>query len=829
MSEDLQWLSAALDDPSLAPTQGLTGPHARLAKALRDGNDRPADIVSLIRSVLRYEEMTAGCGARVSLSIPKELLSTWGPKELQACSLEVMDEDCRGVQIRCLPWRPAWSLSSTPGEVEGAAMGLQARRPIESCPGDLILKRLDFGEYKSSAQKLAVRAILCAPPGSTLAVSLPTGSGKTLCAFVPALIRPDGDAEGWGVTPIVVPTIALALDLEKRIKDQVGHEVAYRPESSDMAREVRLRCEAGLQGPVVCSPEAFAGSLFGSLLTAARAGYLRYLVVDEAHMILNWGDEFRPTFQGLSACRRTLLSQAPPENKPKTVLMSATLTAYHMHWLRDMFSEGEAFHFIHAGRLRPEPSYWIVETHTEEERTAQILDCLRHLPKPLILYTTTRAAAARWYGMVTQGSGFGRVALITGESETSQRSEAMRDWDKDRIDIMVATSAFGLGVDKGDVRAIIHAELPESIDRFYQDVGRSGRDGQSSLSVLFWHRGDREKLRRLSSPAFIGTELGFQRWQRMFHSSRLNGDGTRTVDLTIGRTLDMESEQNVRWNVRTLMLMQRARLVSIEANEEEPRRDTVRIRTLFQGHTEPTSWEAEISALRTELKAVYTGNIGLLDELLSAPSRCCAELFGACYRVQQYDCNPVRACGGCPYCRQHHQPTYCGRIIGRSTIDKPFPPCRPPGPQLSAWLRKSRRGVLLFRPSELSGPTSVLLRGLLEWLVRQNVVNFVGPAAALKLLLPDPAAVPDRFFFTEEKSFLGASPEAFQHTACLVANPRHSSWMSIWRHFGSDAPMICILVLPDGTEVPDHAGRLVQELVACPVLTTDQWCEGFRA
>src|SRR5208282_5640065 len=122
----------------------------------------------------------------------------------------------------------------------------------------------------------------------TLAICLPTGSGKSLCAFLPAIMPINAETDARGVSLVIVPTVALALDLEKRMGELVGHSIAYRPENIAEAEAIRARCAAGVQGPVIASPEALAGGLLAALRAAASEGWLRYFVIDEAHMVLSW-------------------------------------------------------------------------------------------------------------------------------------------------------------------------------------------------------------------------------------------------------------------------------------------------------------------------------------------------------------------------------------------------------------------------------------------------------------------------------------------------------------------------------------------------------------
>lgn len=826
MTEAMEWFISSLHgttDPD-KDARWLNTPHFRLRKVLFSTDAGMADICCAIRAVLSWEKYISKEGAPSPvLKLPANLIPNLSDAILSNFSIEIMDKERNFLRLRALPWTPNWISGLDAISIEKSALGIDLLRPKETAVRDPILECLEYSSYQSSAQKLALRAVLCAPPGMTILVNLPTGSGKTLCAFLPALIKSDDDLEAWGVTPIVVPTTSLAYDLERRLIKYVGHEIAYRPESPEIARDIQLRCQAGLQGPVVCSPESFVGSLFDSLRSAASSGHLRYIVIDEAHMIFNWGDEFRPAFQKLSACRNTLMYESNSMAKPVTVLMSATFSSYHTKWLRAMFAQNGRFTIVHAARLRPEPNYWIIKTVSEEERIGNILDCIRHTFRPLLLYATTRAMAREWFKKL-QRIGFSRVGLITGKTEPKDRQLSIQKWNDQEIDIMVATSAFGLGVDNQNVRVVVHAELPESVDRYYQDVGRSGRDGRQSLAVLFWNKNDWKTIRQISSPTIIGIELGFERWIKMFQSSTTVNALTRDVDLSVGRTLDMVGEQNKRWNVRTLMLMHRAGLIDIEAVDQFAQRDFLRIKILIPGHTDKALWESVVAPLRSELKQVYQSSFQLLERLVGNNYRCLADIFEKCYSLEDEQLSVALACGGCPNCRKTGTSPFCGTLIGRTNPNTPYPPFRPPGAGLTNLVQKSNRAVITYDSKSVSkGNQIASLRALMEWLVCENVVNILCNISAVKSYLPAPKDVPDRFFFVETSRYLSSSPEAFQITSCLLTGSEDLFWPVFWRLFQSNKLPLRILIAPEGTEVPDYPGRLIRDIVNCPVVDIIQW------
>jgi ATP-dependent DNA helicase RecQ len=325
--------------PKVSPQHMLT-PKDRLMRAFESPQPGAVDLAVLIRNTVRAEQIANRSDYEIELPF---LIVQHAVSKLAEVGV-TMRLDGERAYLKATPWRPTWLQDSVSG-VDSCALPAR-RRPNEDCDGDPVISALDLGRYTSVAQREALRAVLCAAPGDTIAVTLPTGAGKSLCAFLPTLQPLSREIVDLGVSIIVVPTVALALDLARRMRKRVGHEIAYRPEDFESARAIRDRCSAGNQGPVIVSPESLIGGLLPSLHLAARKGRLRYFVVDEAHMVLSWGDEFRPAFAQLSSVARELSDIAASEGqvRPVTLLLSATLTDYDLRWLQKYFAPNG--HFI---------------------------------------------------------------------------------------------------------------------------------------------------------------------------------------------------------------------------------------------------------------------------------------------------------------------------------------------------------------------------------------------------------------------------------------------------------------------------------------------------
>jgi ATP-dependent DNA helicase RecQ len=551
-------------------------------------------------------------------------------------------------EVRARPFAPAWlegeTIDTAPTE----------RRPDEQSHAEPYLASAGYTSWNSPAQKEAAWTALTAPPGSTTLIALPTGSGKSLCFQILSRF-------GAGLTVVVVPTIALAIDQWRSATELLGQIPDLNPryfaadDPTADAGQVVEDVRAGRTRLVFTSPEAcVSGRLRFALDDAAQQGRLENLVVDEAHIIETWGIYFRVDFQILSLRQKQWLDLSG--GRLRTYLLSATFTGGCRTVLQDLFQTEQPWREFISQRLRPELVYYQHHFTGAKPKTARqeaVLESLWALPRPLILYTTEVEDAEHLYARALE-QGFRRVERFTGETRASRRRELLEAWRADRLDVMVATSAFGLGVDKGDVRAVVHACLPENLHRYYQEVGRGGRDGASSLSILLSSASDEHTARHLA-PKLLGEDLIQKRWDALWgtaemvdadqHIWRLSTNAKRT-ELLGTRTWS----ENVLWNKRLILQLRRAGMLDLvdleyvrkEGDEDLSEWVTVRL------HFPPTSRrlgkdlqperDAEKEAMREGLNQMlaYATGEKPICRLLS-------RLYGP---------ETERVCGGCPRCRQ---------------------------------------------------------------------------------------------------------------------------------------------------------------------------------
>jgi ATP-dependent DNA helicase RecQ len=629
------------------------------------------------------------------------------------------------------PYRPQWlgSVNWPPSIALDAPP--ERRLPDEAVPAEPWVSLLGPGEgfatWQSAAQKEACWQALTTPAGGTCLMGLPTGAGKS---FVFQLLA----RFCAGLTVVVVPTIALALDQAESAARLLARVPSLGPRyyeadtDPSAAAGVLQAVRDGTCRLLFASPEAcVSGRLRGLLDEQAAMGRLQNLVVDEAHVIDSWGGHFRVDFQLLSVRQRQWLAKSA--GAMRTFLLSATFTRECREMLRGMFATPATWSEFSCQRLRPEMAYFSHRFSTTERRDAALMEALLRLPRPAIVYATKRDEAERLAAMC-RAMGFDRLGCFHGDTLARKRRHILTEWRADRIDLMVATSAFGMGVDKPDVRAVVHACMPESMHRYYQEVGRGGRDGASSVCLLVPTPADEHVAKELL-PNLLGDEKLMKRWDAMRRrANRVPNEAGYVIDVPLdARHPDLMGQrsygENIRWNKRLALMLARAghlELLDLEQREAvEPDGDRVewlRVRCLFPPDTPdlpqlvriPRDQELDASRRGLDLVSRYLGG-----------ERACGVLR------RQYGQQTQIACGGCPACRTEEHSVDAVPPLGFDLGDPTVPnlevvagfwPLETPAGR-TAWVRLlrdlvKRRGVARFAcVSELRPALHSLLKDAL--------------------------------------------------------------------------------------------------------------------
>jgi ATP-dependent DNA helicase RecQ len=312
-------------------------------------------------------------------------------------------------------------------------------------------------------------------------VVMPTGAGKSLCFQLPALVR-------GGTTLVVSPLIAL-------MKDQVdalqAHGIrATLINSTLSSTERRERTQGLVQGAyelVYVAPERFSPSF----LELARGADIRLLAVDEAHCLSQWGHDFRPDYLRLGRAREAL-------GNPPTVALTATATPRVQTDILQHLGIAEARRIV-LGFDRDNLDLQVLEPGQAQDKLPMLVDVVQQTPA--LVYCATRKNVDRCVAAL-RGHQVDARAYHAG-LEHDERSQVQEDFMAGRAPVVVATNAFGMGVDKEDVRTLVHYEIPGTLEAYYQEIGRAGRDGKPSRIVLLFRPEDRriqEFFIRMSHP-----------------------------------------------------------------------------------------------------------------------------------------------------------------------------------------------------------------------------------------------------------------------------------------------------------------------------------------
>jgi ATP-dependent DNA helicase RecQ len=308
--------------------------------------------------------------------------------------------------------------------------------------------------------------------GHPLLIVWPTGSGKSLCYQLPAMASGD-------LTLVVSPLIALMEDQTAKCR-ALGwpvtcvHSAVRGPE-----REARLKkVKGGGVKLLYVTPERFRSPEFLDVLKSRRVALL---AVDEAHCISQWGHDFRPDYSRLGEIRKLL-------GNPQTIALTATATREVQADIVQQLGMGPQASVLWEGVERPNLHLSAVECDGEEEKMAALEDWLRSVSGPKIVYCTLISRLEKLSEWL-QVRGFAHE-VYHGERGDSERKRAGRAFLEGDAQLMLATPAFGLGVDKPDIRGVAHFEIPGSLESYFQEVGRAGRDGAKSWCRLFYHQED---------------------------------------------------------------------------------------------------------------------------------------------------------------------------------------------------------------------------------------------------------------------------------------------------------------------------------------------------
>ena len=594
------------------------------------------------------------------------------------------------LQVSCLHHIPEWL---EPHQYIKDVYALRLDDSIElecESSGDAILaKHTGFNTYKNFEQKVAVHTALNLPNGHTLLISLPTGGGKSLVTQLLA-------STSEGITVVIVPTVALALDQYHAARHNLTDKTeiyCYRGEQSEVERTAIIKALKDKKARILfTSPEAILKNpeLHRILDDAAKSHYLANVVVDEAHVVPDWGVFFRPDFQIFSI----LLKKWKCESGEfiRTFLLSATLSDDVVDTLFALFGSDGKNAQVRCDALRQEPRFYFHSAKSRKEQDDKTIEAIRLLPKPMVVYVLEPREAKDLQKKLRQ-VGYKNIPIFTGETKEADRDAVLTGWKNHDFDVVIATSAFGIGVDKPDVRTIIHACCPENLSRFYQEVGRGGRDRLPSLSLFIPYQsrydseGDMRRALGLVNKRVLTFERAVIRWKGMLSNPTAIIDADECVLNTSATPATMTDEEaeyagnrNVAWNVNLLLFLHRTGFIDLldtnyvfDKKSNPPKKYyTVTIKLL---HPDILSDDDSLTAALKEPRArEYEAQMlgyRIMAELVSSPKALCwGRVFRHLFPLSREVCN------GCPADPE-------GRITSdetyklRTNPDIQLPPARP--------------------------------------------------------------------------------------------------------------------------------------------------------
>ena len=439
----------------------------------------------------------------------------------------------------------------TSSYVEGQTSKLKVASPMSYL--DILHKYWGYPDFRG-IQREIIESI---GAGKDTLGLMPTGGGKSLTFQVPALAQE-------GVCIVITPLIALMKDQVEHLRHKgIAAAAIYSGMSRDAIVTTLENCIFGGVKLLYISPERISSDLFQIKLKHMKVSFI---TVDEAHCISQWGYDFRPSYLQIAVIRKLV---------PNVPILALTATATPN--VIDDIQERLGFTEKNVFRMSFERKNLVYVVRQAEDKEAEMVHILQSIPKTAIVYCRSRKRTKEVTQLLMQ-YGISATWYHAG-LEPAVKDQRQSEWQHDKVRVMVATNAFGMGIDKADVRVVVHMDCPSSLEAYFQEAGRAGRDGQKAYAVLLYNGHDNRTLQKRIEDTFPPKEYVQQVYEHLayFYQIGVNSGEGCTFEFPIDKFCATFKHFPIRANA-ALILLQRAGYIDYEPNPD----NNARVRFLLR-------------------------------------------------------------------------------------------------------------------------------------------------------------------------------------------------------------------------------------------------------